>query len=256
MLTNWFTIAAQIINFLLLVWLLKRFLYGRIIAAINKREGKIATALSEADAKEKAAAEQLALYQAKVEEFERLRDNLLAEARLDAEKQHAELIEKAREHARSLESAWREDLEHERAAFLLDLKNRAAAEILAIARRTVADLACLDVQQCAVQTFLEKLRLLDRDVCKSLVSKSGAASDLVVRSAFELSEDTQAEIRQTIEERLETPVCLRFERAPDMGLGVEVRGNGTRIGWNSESYLEALERDLAQALARGHTEAS
>ena len=44
------------------------------------------------------------------------------------------------------------------------------------------------------------------------------------------------------------PVTLRFERAPGMGLGVELRGNGRRIGWNSDSYLEAMEQDLKQAL--------
>jgi len=45
---------------------------------------------------------------------------------------------------------------------------------------------------------------------------------------------------------------LRFERAADLGLGVELRGNGRRIGWNSESYLEALERDLQEALDHSH----
>jgi F-type H+-transporting ATPase subunit b len=251
MLMNWFTIAAQIVNFLLLVWLLKRFLYGRIIAAINKREDRIASALVEAEDKERAAGEQLALYQAKVADFERQRDALLAEARLEADRQHAAMIERAREHARSLETTWQQDLERERAAFLVELRNRAAAEILAIARRTVADLAGLDVQQCAVQTFLEKLRSLDLDARKRL--GTGA---LVVRSAFELPDNTRAEIRQAVEELLQTKLDLAFECAPQLGLGVEIRGNGTRIGWNSESYLEALEQDLTVALAQCHAEAA
>jgi F-type H+-transporting ATPase subunit b len=243
MLIDWFTIAAQIINFLVLVWLLKHFLYGRIIGAINARESKIAARLAEAETKEKAAADQLALYQAKLADFEQQCEGMLAAARIEAEKLHAGLIEKAREHARSLETKWQEDLERERSAFLVDLRSRAATEILAIARRTVADLACLDVQQCAVQTFLEKLRLMDRDAVKSL-----GPGDLLIRSVFDLPEDTRAEIQQTIDERLEAPARLRFERAPHLGLGVEILGNGRRIGWNSESYLEALERDLKEAL--------
>jgi F-type H+-transporting ATPase subunit b len=247
MLIDWFTIAAQIVNFLVLVWLLKHFLYGRIIGAINTRESKIAARLAEAETKEKEAAEQLALYQAKLADFEKQREGMLADARLNAEKQHAEMIEKARERGRSLETKWQEDLERERNAFLLDLRGRAATEILAIARRTVADLACLDVQQCAVQTFLEKLRLLDHDAWKSL-----GPGELLIRSAFELPEDTRAEIQQTVEERLETPVSLRFERAPDLGLGLELRGNGRRIAWNSESYLDGLERDLKEALEHSH----
>ena len=251
MLMNWFTIAAQIVNFLLLVWLLKHFLYGRIIAAINKRENKIASALAEAEAKEKAAEELLAVYQAKLADFEKQRDGLLAEARSEAEKQHATMVEKVREHARSLENTWRQDLERERAAFLVELRNRAATEILAIARRTVADLAGPDVQRCAVETFLEKLRSLDLDARKRL--GTGA---LVIRSAFELPDNSRAQIRQAVEELLQTKLDLAFECAPQLGLGVEIRGNGTRIGWNSESYLEALEQDLTEALAQHHAEAA
>ena len=243
MLIDWFTIAAQIVNFRVLVWLLKHFLYGRVIAAIHARETKIAASLAEAEAKQAEAAQQLALYQGQLAETQNEREGMLAQARLDAEKQHAEMMVQARERVQALESKWREDLEHERNAFLKDLRDRAATEILAIAQRTVADLAGVDVQQCAVETFLEKLRELDGTLLETL-----GAGDLLIRSPLELSEDTQAEIQHTIEERSEAPVRLRFERAPELGLGVELRGKGRRIGWNSEGYLEALERDLKEAL--------
>ena len=43
MLIDWFTVAAQAVNFLLLVWLLKRFLHKPVLAAIDEREKRIAT---------------------------------------------------------------------------------------------------------------------------------------------------------------------------------------------------------------------
>ena len=52
MLINWFTVLAQAINFLILVWLLKRFLYKPILHAIDEREKGIATQLAQAEAKE------------------------------------------------------------------------------------------------------------------------------------------------------------------------------------------------------------
>jgi len=243
MLIDWFTVAAQIINFLVLVWLLKHFLYSRVIGAINTREARIDARVAEAETKNQTAAAQLTLYQAKLADFEKQRDAMFNEARLSAEKIHTELIEKARAHAQDLETKWREDLERERDAFLQDLRNHAAAEILAIARRTVADLAGLDVQQCAIHTFLDKLRQLDRSAFASLGSR-----DLLVRSALEVPENARTEIQRTVEERLQAPVQLRFEQAPSLGLGIELLGNGRRIGWNSESYLDALERDLKDTL--------
>ena len=51
MLINWFTVCAQAINFLILVWLLKRFLYKPILHAIDEREKGIAAQLADAEAK-------------------------------------------------------------------------------------------------------------------------------------------------------------------------------------------------------------
>ena len=49
---SWFTIIAQIVNFIVLVWLLKRFLYKPILKAIDEREKKIATQIKDAEAKD------------------------------------------------------------------------------------------------------------------------------------------------------------------------------------------------------------
>lgn len=246
MLIDWFTVIAQIVNFLVLVWLLKHFLYERILGAIDARENKIATREAEAETKANQAAEQLDLYQARLSDFEQQRQTMLAQAQLDSEKQHTSMLEEARERVRSLESKWREELDRERHQFLLDLRRRAATEIVAIARRAVADLACWDVQECAIQIFLEKVRSLENEEWKRF-----AHGELSIRSAVDLPEDTKAQIQRTIEQHLDTAVRLRFERAPGMGLGVELRGNGWRVGWNSDSYLEALEENLSRALTRG-----
>jgi F-type H+-transporting ATPase subunit b len=51
MLIDWFTVGAQALNFLILVWLMKRFLYKPILHAIDEREKRIAAELADADAK-------------------------------------------------------------------------------------------------------------------------------------------------------------------------------------------------------------
>ena len=51
MLIDWFTVCAQIVNFLVLVALLKHFLYGPILRAMDAREQTIAGRLAEAQQK-------------------------------------------------------------------------------------------------------------------------------------------------------------------------------------------------------------
>lgn len=243
MLIDWFTVAAQVVNFLILVWLLKRFLYGRILRAIEAREHGIAERLAEADAKDKAAAEQLAQYQAKLQEFEARHQELLGQAKQEAEKQQAQMMAEARERVHAMEADWQADLDRERNAFLADLRRKAAAEILALARQAVADLACVDIQRCAIEVFLEKIRELDGDTCQSL-----ARSALTISTAFDLPDALRAAVEKAVRDRIGAPVAIGFERAAGIGLGIELRGNGWRIGWNSESYLETLEEDLRETL--------
>src|SRR5690625_483915 len=46
---DWVTVLAQLANFLLLMWLLRRFLFRPILAGIDAREAEIARRLSAAD---------------------------------------------------------------------------------------------------------------------------------------------------------------------------------------------------------------
>ncbi len=52
MLIDWFTVGAQVLNFLILVWLLQHFLYKPILAAIDAREKRIADQFAGATAKQ------------------------------------------------------------------------------------------------------------------------------------------------------------------------------------------------------------
>jgi len=243
MLIDWFTVAAQIVNFVLLVWLLKRFLWERLVRAIDDHEQRIAHRLAEADEKNKEAERQVEEMRSRAAEMERVRLETMAQAQREADERRHELVQEAREGVQKLEARWHQDLEREQAAFLAEVRRRAATEILTIVRRALADLACTDVQHCAVEVFLEKLQTVEVATLRDL-----ASGDITVQSATELPEETQRRIQSVLEARLQTPVHAQFKRAPAMAWGLELRSNGRRIGWTSDSYLESLEDKLREAL--------
>ena len=80
MLIDWFTVGAQALNFIILVWLLKRFLYKPILDAIDAREKRIAAELADADAKKAEAKKERDEFQHKNEEFDEQRAALLRKA--------------------------------------------------------------------------------------------------------------------------------------------------------------------------------
>jgi len=93
MLIDWFTVGAQALNFLILVWLMKRFLYQPILRAIDARETRIAAELADADAKKAEAQTERDEFRRKNEEFDQQRAALLSKATDEVNAERHRLLE-------------------------------------------------------------------------------------------------------------------------------------------------------------------
>ena len=113
MLIDWFTVGAQALNFLILVWLMKRFLYKPILHAIDEREKRIATELANADTKKAEAQKESDEFQHKNEEFDQQRAALLSKATDEAKAERQRLLDEARKAAVALSSKRQETLRNE-----------------------------------------------------------------------------------------------------------------------------------------------
>src|SRR5665811_1185958 len=102
MIIDWFTVGAQALNFLILVWLLKHFLYKPILGAIDAREKRIAAELSDADAKKAEAKQERDEFKRKNDEFDKQRAELLSKATDEAKAERQRLLEEARKAADDL----------------------------------------------------------------------------------------------------------------------------------------------------------
>src|SRR5580658_3608803 len=102
MLIDWFTVGAQALNFLILAWLLERFLYKPILAAIDAREKRIAAELADADARKAEAQKERDEYERKNREFEQQRATLMSKAVDEAKAERQRLLEEARKAADAL----------------------------------------------------------------------------------------------------------------------------------------------------------
>ena len=246
---DWFTFGAQIVNFLILVGLLKRFLYGPIIEAMDAREARISSRLEEARTKREEAEAEKEKYRSLQEDLEEARQEALAEAEQAAQERRQELLQEARAEVAHLEREWREALERERASFLRELSERAVAETIAVARRALRDLANADLDEQAVEVFLERLRTLDdtqrRTLADGLQASGGTA---VVHSAFDLSEEHQGRIQDQLAEQIGDVSEVSFESDTEVGFGVELRIGERKVAWSLDSYLDDLKDRVRERL--------
>src|ERR1700690_3852047 len=133
---DWFTVTAQAINFLILVWLLKRFLYNPILHAIDEREKGIATQLAQAEAKKAEAQKERDDYQHKNESFDQERATLLKKAMDEVRAERQKLLDEARKDADSLRAKRQDALRNEQRSLSEDIIRWTQKEVFVIPRKT------------------------------------------------------------------------------------------------------------------------
>lgn len=249
MLIDWFTVGAQVLNFVVLVWLLKHFLYKPILDAIDAREQKIAAQLADAQAKKAEAKEEQKEFQRKNDDFERQRTVLLTKATDDANAERQRLIEAARQAADTLSARRQETLRNDASHLSQAINRRTQQEVFAIARKTLTDLAGANLEQRMSEVFTQRLRAVTGDARENLArALHTAGKPTLLRSAFDLLPAQQDAIRDAVNETFSADVPLRFETAPDLVCGIELTTEGQRLSWSIDEYLGSLEQGVAELL--------
>ncbi len=246
---DWFTVSAQIINFLILIFLLKKFLYGPIIRAMDKREETIAGRLNEAGRKQDEAREEIERYRRKNEDFESRRADMLAEAKAAAEQQKKKLIALARKDVDDIKDRWREAVSQEKQAFLRNLRDRIATEIYAIAGKVFSDLADMSFEEHVIDTFLRKLNTLDQEELDIIKTKLKVSGDgITIATSFEIPEQKLRAVSETVRRITGTDLKPEFVLSKDVLCGIELRAKGYTLGWNVDVYLKSLEEEFGRML--------
>ena len=249
MLIDWFTVGAQILNFLILVWLLKRFLYKPILHAIDAREKRIAAELADAAAKQAEAKKERDAFQQKNEEFDEQRAALLRQATDEAAAERARLLDEARGAADALRAKRMETLRSEARSLNRAIARRTQEEVFAIARKALSDLATTSLEERLGEVFTRRLRELDGEAKERLAKTLGTAAEpALVRSAFDLPAEQRAAIQNALNETFSANVRVRFETAPDVVSGIELTTNGQKVAWSIADYLVSLEKGVDELL--------
>ncbi len=246
MLIDWFTVGAQVFNFLLLIWLLKRFLYKPILNAIDARETRIAAEVATADQKKAEALKESDEFRQKNEAFDQQHAALLNKMTDEAKTERQRLFDEARLAAARWSSKRWEALRSEEQQLRQALRLRMQQEVFAIARKALTDLAASSFEERLVAIFTRRLREMEGPAkeCLALAIKT-ATEPLLIRSAFDLPLEQRAVIQNALNETFSADISLRFEAAPNLIGGIELAANGQKVAWSIEAYLASLENGVA-----------
>lgn len=252
MLIDWFTVGAQALNFIVLVWLLKRFLYKPILDAVEAREARIAKELADAGTKMAEAESKRAEFERKNAEIDRQRADLLGKAADEAAAERRRLLDEARKAADMLGERRREALRTEARNLDREIRSRTEREVFAVARKALSELASASLEERMAEAFVRRLRAMD------VTSKAGlagalrsAAGPAIVRSAFDLPPAARADIQKAIDDAFSGHFRLQFEVVSGLIGGIELVTNGQKVAWSISEYLASLETRVVELVEAG-----
>lgn len=132
------TILAQMLNFFILVWILKRFAYQPLVDTMNERKTRIANDLANAE-QARLEAEQLKVEYAQQMTLARQEaQEIVEKAHHQAQVASTEELAAARARIESEKIRAREDIENERNRAMLSLRNDVVSLSMAMASKVVA----------------------------------------------------------------------------------------------------------------------
>lgn len=245
---DYFIFFAQIVNFLVLILLLKFFLYKRIIMAMDERENRIELRLQEAKDLKTEAEKEIESYQKNKQELSQKRESMLTEARNEAQTVSEELIKKARSEVKESKDKWLEEVERQKEIFLADLRRRSGEKIFATIRRVLQDLANDELEIHIINTFIKRLESMgekEKETIKGFIQKP--QEEIIIKSSFAIPGTFPARIKEAVRDQIGNEVKFRFVIEPDLLSGIELHTSDRQISWSLGNYLDTLEEDISKS---------
>lgn len=241
---DWFTVIAQLVNFLILVWLLRRFLYKPVLNAVDEREKKIASQLEDAAMKKAAARKEKELFIQKNEAFDLAHAEKLEEAQKRVKSEKQRLYEEARKESTALRLKLEESLKQQEQALKEALKRRTKEEVFSIAGQALSDLANADLEEQVINVFIEKIRGLSQaDKAKFVDALTIKDGSIRIKSVFELSQSSKQQLEKAIEEITDKKTAFQYRLEPELVSGIMLETADFQLSWSIDSYLDALKID-------------
>jgi len=242
---DWWTLALQAANFLVLVWLLQHFLYRPVQGIIAERQQRAESLLAEASSA-RAAAEKL---QAELGQqraaIEHERHQVLEEVHARAEEEAAALLGRARADADKLLAEERQRLAQERAEAAEALRREATELGVAIGRRLLAEVGGARLDRSFLDRALARLQTLAEPERAALVDGSGH-DDVVVQvvTAAPLDPADRADFTDRLRALVGAGTEVRFAADPTLLAGAEVHFPHTVLHHSWRDSLREIEEEL------------
>jgi len=244
---NVWTFLLELVNFLVLVWILKRLLYGPIVEVINRRRQMIRGQMEEIEARQAALGQEKQRIEEQLANLARERERTVAEARSAAEEERRKILAEAGEQARQAAERLRAAVEAERQDAARDLQGRLIDEAVWVSGEILASVAAASLDDALVAAALRELDAVTPERARGLTAAAAGPQARVV-SAHALTPDRRQAAEQRLRRLLGEGAAIEFGQDAALRAGVRIELGELVLEATLAAQIEALRRQAAARL--------
>lgn len=240
---NWWTAALQAVNFIILIWLLRRFLFKPVTAMVARRKEEIGKSLAMAEAANQKAEQARQEFERRTADVEAERHQVIEQEHARLAKERTGMIEAARVEADKLRQEMLRRIDEERKAAASEVFEQAVGLATDLSMRLLGEVAAPASEANFLARIIEHLDHLS-DSERAALGGGRAGEPLRVTTAHPLNADEQARWTEAITARLGNSRSVEFTDDASLIAGAELRFPHATLRFNWRDSIAVARREM------------
>lgn len=241
---NLLTFVFELINFLILVWLLKRILYKPVIQVLTKRREHIQSRLTAARSEEERLKELKAEYQSLLDEISERKKHKMAEMLAEVEQEKELRFQHIQSELEEERHKARLQLEHERDHLQAQLKAQAIQTALDFSSKFMQEILDPQLESKLLQLTLNTLEHLDESDCQQIQKELSERGEIRIETPFKANHEFSDKIIEFLQKKWGTEWEIGLHFKPELQAGMKIYLGSRLIDSSLSSYQERFAESL------------
>ena len=248
---DFFTLCAQIINLLILLFLLKKFLYLPILKVLEDRKKLLENEYKVAEIARKKAEVLEKNAQEKYSEIEIEKQKILAQSHEKADALEQKLLAVAKQEFSKARQQWKNKLISEQNSFDLALQNLIAEYFQKFATGALDQMADISLNELFLNKLMQKISAQKQDKKSEFVRDFLVSGELELVSAENFDTKTKQRFKDFIKNEfmLNEDLEINFSTDKNLICGVVLKNKEQMIEWNLAEYISEFSNNLNTAVS-------
>jgi len=240
------TFLFQVINFIVLLFILKRLLYRPIREIMEKRRGLLEKTVQDAERVKKEALELKEKYQEELNKLRELKTQTLEKMQGEVEDEKKKLIREAGKDAKKIIEKEKAIFEAEKRKLETELKDKAIETVSVFASNLLKDISDEELHKGIYRRLLNELGGIASDITKIKGKDETLSVDLI--TAYPLNEELLRKIQETIESSIPEKVIINTTVDKSLIAGIRIKAYDMVYDSSLSGQIDALKLRLKETV--------